>query len=145
MSCFITGATGLLGRYLERELLARGADGSIFVLVRGASHAKLEQLKQWWGAGSESVIPIDGDLGAPALGVAAADRTWLRGRVTHFFHLAALYDIEASTEALQQANRKFTARFEGLERLARERGVVLGEASLEELDRLWDEVKRSSR
>ena len=104
MSCFITGATGLLGRYLVRELLARGADGSIFVLVRGASREKLEELKQWWGAGAESVIPIDGDLGAPALGVSAADRTWLRGRVTQLFHLAALYDIEASADALQQAN-----------------------------------------
>jgi len=45
--------------------------------------------------------------------------------------------------ALQSANRKFTARFEALERLAAERGVALGEASLEELDRLWDEVKQA--
>lgn len=44
--------------------------------------------------------------------------------------------------ALQRANRKFTARFEALERLARERGVGLGSASLDELDALWDEVKR---
>jgi MazG family protein len=44
--------------------------------------------------------------------------------------------------ALQRANRKFTARFEALEELAAEAGVVLGEASLEELDGLWDEVKR---
>jgi short-subunit dehydrogenase len=104
MSCFITGATGFLGRYLVRELLARGADGSIFVLVRGSSREKLEQLKQWWGAGAESVIAIQGDLAASALGVTAADRDWLRGRVTHFFHLAALYEIDASPQALQQAN-----------------------------------------
>lgn len=45
--------------------------------------------------------------------------------------------------ALQRANRKFTARFEALERLAAERGVVLGEATLEELDALWEEVKKS--
>lgn len=44
--------------------------------------------------------------------------------------------------ALQQANRKFTRRFEALEQLARERGVQLGAASLEELDVLWDDVKR---
>ncbi len=50
-----------------------------------------------------------------------------------------------SLQALQQANRKFTARFEQLEELARERGVVLGEASLEELDRLWEDVKRAGR
>lgn len=47
--------------------------------------------------------------------------------------------------ALQRANRKFTARFEALERLAGERGIELGKASLEELDRLWDEVKRRER
>lgn len=44
--------------------------------------------------------------------------------------------------ALQRANRKFIGRFQALEALARKRGVTLGEASLEELDALWDEVKR---
>ena len=99
MSCFITGATGFIGRYLVRELLARGGDGSVFVLVRGASQQKLAELKQWWGAGADSVIAIDGDLSAANMGVSAADRDWLRGRVTHFFHLAALYDLDASAEA----------------------------------------------
>ena len=47
--------------------------------------------------------------------------------------------------ALQRANRKFTRRFEMLERLAVEQDVPLGEASLEELDRLWDAVKRRER
>jgi nucleoside triphosphate diphosphatase len=43
--------------------------------------------------------------------------------------------------ALGRANTKFAARFAALERLAVQRGVRLGEASLEELDRLWEEVK----
>jgi MazG family protein len=43
--------------------------------------------------------------------------------------------------ALQSANAKFSTRFEALERLAAERGVDMRNASLEELDRLWDEVK----
>ena len=47
--------------------------------------------------------------------------------------------------ALQRANQKFIARFEGLERLALERGVRLGEASLDELEALWVEVKRRER
>jgi nucleoside triphosphate diphosphatase len=47
--------------------------------------------------------------------------------------------------ALQRANLKFAARFEALEALARERDVVLGKASLEELDVLWDEIKRRER
>ena len=43
--------------------------------------------------------------------------------------------------ALERTNDKFTRRFEGIERLAQERGLQLGRASLEELDRLWDETK----
>jgi nucleoside triphosphate diphosphatase len=43
--------------------------------------------------------------------------------------------------ALHGANAKFTRRFEALEALAAERGVVLEEAGLAELDRLWDEIK----
>jgi MazG family protein len=44
-------------------------------------------------------------------------------------------------QALERANDKFRQRFEGVERLAGERGVELGRASLAELDALWDEVK----
>ena len=32
-------------------------------------------------------------------------------------------------------------RFEKLEQLAQQRGIVLGEASLEVLDSLWNEIK----
>jgi len=45
--------------------------------------------------------------------------------------------------ALERANGKFTRRFEEIETLAAERGLEMGRASLEELDRLWEEVKRS--
>jgi len=43
--------------------------------------------------------------------------------------------------ALERANDKFRRRFEGVERLAAERGVDIGRASLEQLDRLWEEAK----
>ncbi|MES2307112.1 MAG: nucleoside triphosphate pyrophosphohydrolase [Gemmatimonadota bacterium] len=44
--------------------------------------------------------------------------------------------------ALERSNAKFRARFAEVERIAAERSVKLGEASLEELDLIWDEVKR---
>jgi nucleoside triphosphate diphosphatase len=50
-----------------------------------------------------------------------------------------------SLQALQRANQKFTKRFDALELLARERGVELGKASLEELDALWEIVKARSK
>jgi len=48
-------------------------------------------------------------------------------------------------QALERANDKFTRRFEAMERLAEQRGVEVGRASLEELDKLWEEVKRRLR
>jgi nucleoside triphosphate diphosphatase len=45
--------------------------------------------------------------------------------------------------ALERANDKFKRRFADVERLAAERGLEVGRASLEQLDRLWDEVKAS--
>lgn len=44
--------------------------------------------------------------------------------------------------ALDKANVKFARRFNEVERLAVERGLKVGEATLEELDEIWDEVKR---
>lgn len=44
--------------------------------------------------------------------------------------------------ALEGANRRFARRFRAVEALAAERGVDVHTAGLEELDRLWDEVKK---
>jgi len=43
--------------------------------------------------------------------------------------------------ALDKANVKFANRFGAVEKLASERGLKVGEATLEQLDALWDEVK----
>jgi MazG family protein len=45
------------------------------------------------------------------------------------------------TIALKQATAKFVRRFQGIERLADERGVEVASAGLEKLDAMWDEVK----
>src|SRR2546427_12701280 len=47
--------------------------------------------------------------------------------------------------ALARANDKFRRRFAALQRLAHQRGLVMGRASLEQLDALWDEVKRGGK
>ena len=47
--------------------------------------------------------------------------------------------------ALARANGRFRARFGKVERLALRRGVDLHSATLEELDRLWAEVKEDRR
>lgn len=45
--------------------------------------------------------------------------------------------------ALHDASLKFFRRFEAVERLANERGIDMPNTSLEELDKLWNEVKNN--
>ena len=104
MTYFVTGATGFIGRFLVQALLQRGK-GTIYVLVRPKSIGKLDELRQFWGKDStRRVVPIKGDLGQPRLGVAKADLTRLKGKVKHFYHLGAVYDLEASAEEMHEAN-----------------------------------------
>lgn len=45
--------------------------------------------------------------------------------------------------ALDKANVKFARRFSAVEKMASERGLKVGEATLEQLDELWDQVKQT--
>ncbi|WP_235736121.1 SDR family oxidoreductase [Nocardioides alcanivorans] len=92
MAYFVTGATGFIGRFLVHELVEK-REGDVFVLCRESSLPRIERLIDEWG--SDRVVPVVGDLSAPGLGV---DEAWIaehRGRIDHFFHLAAIYDMTA--------------------------------------------------
>ena len=104
MTYFVTGATGFIGRFLVQALLQRGK-GTVYVLVRPKSLGKLDELREFWGKESlRRVVPVKGDLGQPKLGVGKADLAKLKGKVSHFYHLGAVYDLEASAEAMEKAN-----------------------------------------
>jgi NAD(P)-dependent dehydrogenase (short-subunit alcohol dehydrogenase family) len=102
MAYFVTGATGFIGRFLVANLLKRGQP--IHVLVRRGSQKKLAALRERLGADEKQVVAVIGDLAKPKLGVTDAELRKLKGRIDHFFHLAAIYDLEASAEAQQAAN-----------------------------------------
>jgi thioester reductase-like protein len=97
---FVTGATGFIGRHLVERLLER--EGTIHVLVREGSRARLEELINRWGA-QDRVQPVTGDLTAPLLGISEEDMAKLKG-VDHFFHLAAVYDMTADEETNRRSN-----------------------------------------
>ena len=102
MNYFVTGATGFIGRNLVQRLLQR--EGTVYALVRSGSRGRLEELRTSFGPNGARVVPISGDLAQPGLGVSEEDLLELRGKVDHFFHLAAIYDMTAGTEAQEIAN-----------------------------------------
>ena len=59
-------------------------------------------------------------------------------------NVARHLDIEPEA-ALRVATHKFRRRFEGVERLAAERGIAIGETDLAGLDALWDEIKNGGQ
>lgn len=102
MDYFITGGTGFIGRYLIERLLKR--EGTVHVLVREGSRGRLEEMRSGWGEDGARVVPVTGDLSQPNLGLDGEQISELKGRIDHFYHLAAIYDMEADEEAIRIGN-----------------------------------------
>ena len=102
MNYFVTGGTGFIGRFLIARLLARG--GVVHVLVREQSVHKLDNLRKKLGADESQIKAVVGDLTAPSLGLDKKTLQQLGGKIDHFFHLAAIYDMSASEESQKAAN-----------------------------------------
>ncbi len=102
MNYFLTGGTGFIGKRLVARLLERGGD--VYLLVRKESAGKVAALREELGAAEERLQAVEGDLTEAGLGVSAAQRKKLKGKVDHFFHLGAIYDLGASAEIQQRVN-----------------------------------------
>lgn len=103
MEYFVTGATGFIGKRLVKKLLARRGS-TVHFLVREESRDKVASLLAAWGVSEARAKPVYGDLGKPMLGVAKAAIKELTGRIDHFFHLAAVYDLKADADSQIVAN-----------------------------------------
>jgi NAD(P)-dependent dehydrogenase (short-subunit alcohol dehydrogenase family) len=103
MDYFVTGGSGFIGKRLIRALLAR-PDARIFVLLRNPSSDRVAELFRFWGADATRVTPIKGDVTKRGLDIEAGQLEQIVGKIDHFFHLAAIYDLEADPEAEMRTN-----------------------------------------
>ena len=92
------------------------------------------------GTGGTGNLPDDyvGHLPVPAADPKLAEE--IGDLLFAVVNLARKLHVQPSL-ALDEANRKFRARFEAVERLGAERGLDLHSAGLPALDRIWEEVK----
>jgi len=103
MTYFVTGATGFIGKRLVKKLLARRGT-VVYFLVRPESRDKVPALLDDWGVDEDRAIAVTGDLSQPLLGVNKAEQKKLAGKIKHFFHLAAVYDLGADADSQIVAN-----------------------------------------
>ena len=98
---FLTGATGLLGSYLIRDLTRRGT--KLAVLVRGTRLAspqhRIEALIERWEKQAGHSLPrpviFEGDLSRPNLGLDQAAIDWIRQNCEAVMHNAASLTFHA--------------------------------------------------
>jgi thioester reductase-like protein len=101
---FLTGASGLVGRYLTRDLLASGK--RLAVLARSnrkmSAHDRIELLLQRWeqklGYSLPRPIVLEGDVSQPQLGLSAADQRWVARHCTGLIHNAAVVKFEPAEQ-----------------------------------------------
>ena len=89
---FITGASGFIGKRLVRKILAR--DNTVVYFLSRATGTRGDKqraaLLDYWGVDDKRAVAIMGDMTLPELGVSAADRKKLSGKVAHFAHLGGM-------------------------------------------------------
>ena len=103
---FITGASGFIGKRLTAKILAR-TDTTVYFLSRATGPKGDKQraaLLEFWGVDEKRAVAVMGDMTQADLGVSAADKKKLSGKIRHFFHLAAIYDLKATAEEQQTGN-----------------------------------------
>lgn len=100
---FLTGATGLLGRYLIKDLT--GAGVSLAVLVRPSRRAttqhRLENVMCYWdgvlGRSLPRPVVLEGDITEPDLGLDARGMRWVAENCDTMLHNAASLTFQSTS------------------------------------------------
>ena len=91
----LTGATGLLGRYLTNDLLASGNNLALLVRSskRESAEHRVESLIQFWEKRLDKSLPrpvvLEGDIRQPQLGLSDENVSWVARNCRAVIHSAA--------------------------------------------------------
>jgi thioester reductase-like protein len=102
----LTGATGFLGGYLLRELLAQ-TGARIHCLVRGGLPRMMDTLGARWlwdSRAADRVAAIEGDLRAPGFGLPSAELDQLAQEIDTIYHGAAAVNWVYPYSGLRESN-----------------------------------------
>ena len=95
MHVLLTGATGLLGQYLLRDLLQAGTPVAVLIRQQGKKTAqeRLASILTYWqrqlGRSLPSPHLLEGDISSEGLGLCSADRAWVVRHCRSVLHNAA--------------------------------------------------------
>ncbi len=98
----LTGATGLVGQYLIKDLLLAGQ--RLAVIVRPARRLdvgqRVELILRRWEAELECLLPrpvvLQGDVSEPDLGLSPADAQWVKTHCHRVIHNAAILQFDGA-------------------------------------------------
>jgi thioester reductase-like protein len=105
MYTLLTGATGLVGRYLVRDLLLSGHE--LAVVVRGSRRQsprdRMEEVLQHWerelGRPLPRPVVLGGDIAEPGFGLSESDREWVKDHCSSIIHSAAILEFYGKDRA----------------------------------------------
>lgn len=133
-------------RKAEDKSLLAGVPQSMPALLKASRLTeKAARVGFDWRAADDVFAKVDEELAEVHEAIRSGDESQVHDEIGDLLftlaNLARKLNVNPE-EALQSTNRKFTRRFESMEREAREAGKNLDDYSLEEMDAMWERAKR---
>jgi tetrapyrrole methylase family protein/MazG family protein len=134
-------------RKAENKSVLAGVPQSMPALLRASRLTeKAARVGFDWRHTEDVFAKLEEEIGELKEAIDSGEESKVHDEVGDLFftlaNIARKLNVNAE-EALQSSNRKFTRRFESMERAVRERGQNLDQLTLETMDALWDEAKAS--
>jgi len=105
MYTLLTGATGLVGRYLVRDLLLNGHELAVVVRPsrKQAPRERMEEILQHWerelGRPLPRPVVLSGDITEPDFGLSEAEISWVSENCSSIMHSAAILEFYGKDRA----------------------------------------------